>query len=112
MVGGEADEHGARVARVRPRSALSHGAGEIGCSRRCVNAARDGVQVTVRAGTTWRFVVIGAVLVGMLGAPRWAVAQYGARNGEWRSYGGDAGSTKYSPLDQIDAANFEDLEIF
>ena len=38
-------------------------------------------------------------------------AQYGATNGEWRSYGGDLGSTKYSPLDQIDATNFADLKI-
>ena len=38
-------------------------------------------------------------------------AQTGAANGEWRSYGGDLGSTKYSPLDQIDAANFSDLRI-
>ena len=31
--------------------------------------------------------------------------------GEWPSYGGDAGHTRYSPLDQIDASNFSDLEI-
>ncbi|MCY4026093.1 MAG: PQQ-binding-like beta-propeller repeat protein [Acidobacteria bacterium] len=31
--------------------------------------------------------------------------------GEWPSYGGDAGNTRYSPLDQIDASNFERLEI-
>jgi len=30
-----------------------------------------------------------------------AAAQHGASNGEWRFYGGDAGTTKYSPLDQI-----------
>ena len=41
-----------------------------------------------------------------------AAAQYGApANGEWRTYGGDLGSTKYSPLDQIDRENFGDLEI-
>ena len=40
-----------------------------------------------------------------------AAAQYGAINGEWRSYGADVGSTKYSPLDQITADNFEQLEI-
>ena len=38
-------------------------------------------------------------------------AQYGARNGEWRTYGGDLGSTRYSPLDQINAANFNKLKI-
>jgi len=31
--------------------------------------------------------------------------------GEWRYYGGDAGSTRYSALDQIDAANVASLEV-
>ncbi len=35
----------------------------------------------------------------------------GTENGEWRYYGGDAGSTRYSPLDQIDPSNVADLEI-
>jgi quinoprotein glucose dehydrogenase len=39
------------------------------------------------------------------------VAQTGAKNGEWRTYGGDLGSTRYSPLDQINAGNFKDLEV-
>jgi quinoprotein glucose dehydrogenase len=37
--------------------------------------------------------------------------QSGAKNGEWRSYGADTGSTHYSPLDQISAANFGKLEL-
>ena len=32
------------------------------------------------------------------------------RNTEWRYYGGDAGSLKYSPLDQIDATNVARLK--
>jgi quinoprotein glucose dehydrogenase len=40
-----------------------------------------------------------------------ADAQHGAANGEWRFYGGDAGGTKYSPLDQINAANVKQLQI-
>ena len=40
-----------------------------------------------------------------------AGAQQGAKNGEWPFYGGDAGTTKYSPLDQINAANVKDLKI-
>lgn len=31
--------------------------------------------------------------------------------GEWRHYGGDAGSTKYSPLDQITRANVSRLDV-
>jgi quinoprotein glucose dehydrogenase len=37
--------------------------------------------------------------------------QSGARNGEWPTYGGDLGHTRYSPLDRISAANFAKLEI-
>jgi quinoprotein glucose dehydrogenase len=40
-----------------------------------------------------------------------ALAQVGTTNGEWRSYGGDLGHTRYAPLDQINASNFKDLEI-
>ena len=39
------------------------------------------------------------------------LAQTGATNGEWRYYGGDAGGTKYSPLDQINAENVKNLQI-
>jgi quinoprotein glucose dehydrogenase len=38
-------------------------------------------------------------------------AQRGAVDGEWRYYGGDAGNTKYSPLDQINETNVKDLKI-
>jgi quinoprotein glucose dehydrogenase len=38
-------------------------------------------------------------------------AQQGAKNGEWRTYGGDLGNTHYSPLDQINAGNFDKLEV-
>ncbi len=40
-----------------------------------------------------------------------ALAQTGTRNGEWRYWGGDAGSTRYAPLEQIDASNVAKLEI-
>ena len=41
-----------------------------------------------------------------------AVAQRlpGTENGEWRYLGGDAGHTRSSPLNQINASNFEDIE--
>jgi len=38
-------------------------------------------------------------------------AQYGTKNGEWRSYAGEPGSTKYSPLDQINKENAKNLRI-
>jgi quinoprotein glucose dehydrogenase len=46
---------------------------------------------------------------GLLALP--AAAQQGAKNGEWRTYGGDLGNTHYSPLDQINPGNFDKLEI-
>ena len=52
-----------------------------------------------------------ALSAGFALAGQPAAAQYGAVDGEWRSYAGDNGSTKYSPLDQIDAGNFSDLRI-
>src|SRR5688500_15284798 len=38
-------------------------------------------------------------------------AQTGARNGEWRVYGGDEGSTRYSPLDQINPETVKPLQV-
>jgi quinoprotein glucose dehydrogenase len=38
-------------------------------------------------------------------------SQSGAKNGEWRTYGGDLGNTHYSPLDQINAGNFNKLTV-
>ena len=38
-------------------------------------------------------------------------AQKGAADGEWAAYGGDLGHTRYAPLQQIDADNFETLEV-
>ncbi|MCY4119935.1 MAG: pyrroloquinoline quinone-dependent dehydrogenase, partial [Acidobacteria bacterium] len=53
--------------------------------------------------------VAGIVVLGSLAA---AVAAAGQTdNGEWRSYGGDIANTRYSPLDQINADNFNDLEV-
>jgi glucose dehydrogenase len=39
------------------------------------------------------------------------IGQSGAANTEWRSYGADLANTRYSPLDQVDAGNFKNLEI-
>src|SRR5690349_21624601 len=39
-------------------------------------------------------------------------AQHGTpADGEWRVNGGDAGSTRYSPLDQINASNVKTLTV-
>jgi quinoprotein glucose dehydrogenase len=38
-------------------------------------------------------------------------AQSGAKSGQWATYGGDLGNTHYSPLDQINASNFNKLTV-
>ena len=63
------------------------------------------MNVTTRQAI--RFVAI--ILVSSAGAA--VLAQQGAPNGEWPSFGGDRGNTKHSPLDQIDRHNFTDLEV-
>src|ERR1700733_15076853 len=40
-----------------------------------------------------------------------AAAQTGAKNGEWPTYGGDLGNTRYSALDQINVSNFNKLQV-
>ena len=57
----------------------------------------------------------GRIVLGLLIATACAVsgtlAQQGATDGTWSVYGGDAGSTRYSSLDQIDRDNIDDLRI-
>jgi glucose dehydrogenase len=59
---------------------------------------------------------VGARFALALGAlavvPAVAAAQLtGTENGEWRYLGGDAGHTRYLPATEIDASNFNNLEI-
>ena len=66
-------------------------------------------------GTGWRVrhLVVGAlalVWVAFVSVPS-AQAQASDPVGEWRAFGADPTNTKYSPLDQITANNFTDLEI-
>ena len=54
---------------------------------------------------------------GQSGAPARATAPVqgtfipSTKNGDWPSYTGDARGSRYSPLDQINAGNFNDLEV-
>ena len=55
----------------------------------------------------------GISCLAILSAPNAPVLaqERGTPHGEWRYWGADSWSTRYSPLDQITAANFEDLEV-
>ena len=57
-----------------------------------------------------RILIVAAVIFA--GATTAATPQEGGTDGgEWRFWGGDAFSSRYSPLDQIDADNFGQLEV-
>jgi len=64
------------------------------------------IRRTIRVHAT--LMVITALVV--VGATT-VTAQRGATKGEWHSWAGDVGSTRYAPLDQITAQNFNTLEI-
>ena len=51
------------------------------------------------------------VILGILAATGIGIAQQGAGQGEWTRYGGDPGSTKYAPLDQINKSNVSRLAV-
>jgi len=56
----------------------------------------------------WLFLAFGAVLT----APITGMAQGpGTTNGDWTFLGGDAWHTRYAPAAEINASNFEDLEV-
>ncbi|MGE0392019.1 MAG: pyrroloquinoline quinone-dependent dehydrogenase [Vicinamibacterales bacterium] len=60
----------------------------------------------------WRAAVLGEIaLLALLGLAAEARAQQGTTRGEWRHFGGDAGGTKYAPLDEITAENFSSLKV-
>jgi quinoprotein glucose dehydrogenase len=65
------------------------------------------VQRTSRAFAT----LVATVLTGGLTAGAALQAQHGAVKGEWHAWAADTGSTRYAPLDQVNAGNFNKLEV-
>jgi quinoprotein glucose dehydrogenase len=63
-----------------------------------------------KAISSWYVAVLVVFVAGSTVSAR-AAAQLGTGGGDWTSYGGDAGSTHYSPLDSIDASNFARLAV-
>ena len=63
------------------------------------------MTATLRAG------VLVPLAAAMVMSAAGIHAQVGAKKGEWSTYGGDLGHTRYAPLDQITAANFSSLEV-
>ena len=57
------------------------------------------------------FLVLLGVLLLAGSAPLFSQPYRGTEDGQWRYWGGDERSTRYSPLDQINADNVADLEV-
>jgi quinoprotein glucose dehydrogenase len=74
------------------------------CSKTVAPCPPGALETKRRPAPALAIAVLGFVCV-MPGGARQAV------NGEWRTYGSDLASTRYSPLDQIDAKNFSQLEV-
>src|SRR5438093_6124952 len=55
-------------------------------------------------------IFLAAPASGQQPAPQ-SAAQPSTRNGEWPTYNADLKGTRYSPLDQINASNFNKLEV-
>ena len=54
---------------------------------------------------------LGWLAVSVIGISLPASAQVQAKDTEWPTYGADLAGTRYRPLDQINASNFNDLEV-
>jgi len=70
---------------------------------RSVNRFAPALLLTAAAA----LVVVSPRLSGQSGAPAWP----STATGEWPHYSGDIRGSRYSPLDQIDATNFNKLEV-
>src|SRR5207249_8421375 len=62
-----------------------------------------------------RLAVIGIlaaeILIFTIGLSGQSGSQPSTKNGEWPYYTADLKGTRYSPLDQINASNFKELEV-
>jgi len=60
---------------------------------------------------SWAALVLGSIGLAIWTLPPARGQQGTPASGEWRVYGGDAGGTRYSPLDQINASNVKNLQV-
>ena len=60
---------------------------------------------------TRRIIAMLLFVIALVSLPGKIGAQSGGKDVEWPTYGADLASTRYRPLDQIDASNFNKLEV-
>ena len=86
---------------------LGHGGMGVLCKVHGAGIVHRDIKPVNRWVTTMACALGALCLIGAQPAS----AQQGAARGEWRSYGGGAGGTKYSPLDQIGPENVRNLRV-
>ena len=69
------------------------------------------VLQSLRRGGSGSWLLVLCLGAASIGQTRVAAQERGNPVGEWRYIGGDASHTRYSPLAQITAENFEELEV-
>ena len=57
---------------------------------------------------TWKLAITAAMVCTAIGL---SGQEQGTANGEWPTYGGNLSNNRYSPLDQITAENFSEMEV-
>src|SRR6267378_6872044 len=114
-----------RRGRSRWRWRRLSGWGEgLTCSQKCLNRAGAGEKPQAQnaglsyrgAGRMFKWNIRGFVRLCAIGSvlavlPFVAAGQWKAKDTEWASYAADLAGTRYRPLEQINAANFNELEI-
>ncbi len=55
--------------------------------------------------------MVWSVVFGIAGMPTGTYGQYHSRETEWPTYAADLAGTRYRPFDQINASNYNDLEV-
>src|SRR5688572_2275716 len=61
--------------------------------------------------TRYGAVFVALLMAGAFGLDAAVTSGPSTDRGEWLTYGGDLANSRYSPLVQIDAANFKNLEV-
>ncbi|PYR70585.1 MAG: pyrroloquinoline quinone-dependent dehydrogenase [Acidobacteria bacterium] len=69
------------------------------------------MQTSTKEAVMRRLGCIGSIAIALWASAGVLDAQHGTTGGQWRTYNGDSGSTKYAPLDQINKNNVTTLRI-
>jgi len=76
-----------------------------------VQPRQPGAGTWSQAGRKMRGILAGLVIASIALPLPGSAQERGNPEGEWRYWGADSWSTRYSPLDQVHAGNFEDLQV-